>query len=1034
MIKLENSKQKIKLVQLREVKPSPVSFRTIRYSKKQKMQGINLEFYPNYRSKTSTYLNCLGGESFLEDSLMVLLEHPQEVIEYLPQAIPILDNEEAKKLEFKIQNGGIIKWTPDMSSIWSSENPIIFEVKSLSWIENLTPEKKRQVFSKWEQAKQFAEAKNYEFMVFTNSFAQKSWRIENLRDIESQKRFTNSIVEDKILSLFDELTQKYQTVNLIQKQLGHEGFEKSQITGAICNLIYNQELYINLEQEFSFKKTEIRKTSEHVKEIPLRKWLRKYEFTWDLDSIKTISSTNNTHIINSPDLTEYQKSMEEKNHSIIDDIAKGEDYKEIIKSHEISYGKYHALRTLYLKQKSGQIPDYEYKNALIPQKPAGRAKEKLFRINADGNVKFFDKIFEETILNCVEQRNRMNLEDSWRYYKRFKRLDAYHQGLTPRTNETIKNLRIIARKNPGFSHTTHHIFITEYKRYMEKFYNQILPKREGLKQGKKETMVTISSTPYTNYIGQMVQIDHTPADIINSVSLPVTIFLENQDIETGKKVKRYYMERPIITVLEDIHTGVILAYMFRYRKPSIETDFQCIRRMMIGNINPFYDLINENQENQIETMRKESTVAKILRGLHELFIDGYFTEEQYFELQHEFDPEYPDNLREIAEWWDTIRVIPYLLHMDNGRDFTSKQMKNFLQKYKINAGYRPVGGSQYGGHVERVLGTLNRQAFHPMTGNTKENPRSRKTYPSEKMAILTFEQLESLLLLAILRYHATPHSKDHISPREKWRKAIDYQGHNCHFLPMGKLRQLNSTDYNKLRQIAWDLIPYKELKYNRKDGLTLNNIKYNDLELQKFVNDKERITIKYLRSDIRYIFWWHPAKKCPYLIWAKKLRLGNRNYNNNQLRRLHPISDLQYRDMKNLEIVSMGLDLSEKYERLANSAENIHFSIYDALPKKAKRIQASSQDIARKIESGRIEELEVKEITSYLKHNDINQKFQENEIQTHQTNTTTNNSNNKSKSTPKENTSWSQPVLVKTINIPKKEANPFSNKIIKQKK
>ncbi|MBN1217269.1 MAG: hypothetical protein JXA99_17745 [Candidatus Lokiarchaeota archaeon] len=90
----------LNLVQLREVKPSLVSFRTIRYSKKEYMKNIALEYYPNSESRKTIYLNRLGGESFLEDTLMVLQEHDPNILLYLPQSIPVTGKKLDKKLEY----------------------------------------------------------------------------------------------------------------------------------------------------------------------------------------------------------------------------------------------------------------------------------------------------------------------------------------------------------------------------------------------------------------------------------------------------------------------------------------------------------------------------------------------------------------------------------------------------------------------------------------------------------------------------------------------------------------------------------------------------------------------------------------------------------------------------------------------------------------------------------------------------------------------------------------------------------------------
>ncbi len=1018
----------LNLVQLREVKPSLVSFRTIRYSKKEYMKNIAIEYYPNRESRETIYLNRLGGESFLEDTLMVLQEHEPNILLYLPQSIPVTGKKLGKKLEYIRKDGIIEEWTPDNASLWIEQKPKIIEVKSIEWINSLSSKEKKKLFYKWDQAKEFADKHGFEFQIFTDEFINQSWRVENIRDLESQMRFSEKEHEEIIIEFIYNNRDKNLTVKKLQRELELKSISKQEITKAICSLIYRQKIYIDLEKEFRFDKTILKIPNENLYEIPLNKWLDLYKFQWNSKDTEIKSCKEDFGIINRSNLTEYQKNIEIKNRDIIQAIENGDYYKNIIRKFKISYGKFHNLKILYLKFLSKEISEKEFQRALIPQKPSGRRKTRLFDVDKYGKAIFYDLRFKDAIEICIEKQNRLNYTDAWRFYKRFKRLDAFQQGLTTKTSELLSVLLEISKINPNFKHTTANIFRNEIKRYCQHFYKRVITKREGLKQAMKESMIITGATPYTNYIGQMVQIDHTLTDIINKVALPITIFIENQKLIRKKKNKRYYMDRTSITVLEDVHTGVILGYAFRYRKPSIESDFQAIRRMVVGNVNPLINAIDSNKEIITAEKNYSSTIGKILRGIQEMVVMDILPKEEYEMIQLEFDPNYKDNLRAIADWWDHIRVIPYLLHMDNGRDFTSIQMKKWMAKNHINTAYRPVGGSQYGGHVERLLGTLNRQAFHEMTGTTKSNPNKRGGYSSEKFAILTFEQLEALLLLAIIRYHASPHNKDNLSPREKWRQAYEDNGHNFHFLPSGKIKELTSRMKNQIHQLAWDLMPEKKIIYNLKDGLTINKIKYNDIKLANYLRDKQKVRIRYSNSDIRFVWWWNSHEDRPIPIWAKKIKLGDRVYNKNQLQRIPIISNLQFQDMQNLPLWKMGMELSDEYERIVNSAENVHYSIYKNIPKSLKEIKKIDANIAKKIDEGRIEAKEMKELNQYLDFENANQS----------NNRITINHNlkklNKKDQKKELKKLWQQkPVIVKNIIIPPKKTNPFTNKKINLK-
>ncbi len=98
------------------------------------MKNIVLEFYPNRKSTETIYINRLGGESYLEDTLMVLQEHEPFIILYLPQAIPVKGKHSANKIKYLTEDGISVEWTPDNASLWTNQKPKIIEVKALDWI------------------------------------------------------------------------------------------------------------------------------------------------------------------------------------------------------------------------------------------------------------------------------------------------------------------------------------------------------------------------------------------------------------------------------------------------------------------------------------------------------------------------------------------------------------------------------------------------------------------------------------------------------------------------------------------------------------------------------------------------------------------------------------------------------------------------------------------------------------------------------------------------------------------------------------
>jgi len=66
------------------------------------------------------------------------------------------------------------------------------------------------------------------------------------------------------------------------------------------------------------------------------------------------------------------------------------------------------------------------------------------------------------------------------------------------------------------------------------------------------------------------------------------------------------------------------------------------------------------------------------------------------------------------EW--PISGLPQVLHVDNAREFHSEALVRGCQEYGIRLDHRPVGRPHFGGHIERLIGTM-MGAVHLLPGN-----------------------------------------------------------------------------------------------------------------------------------------------------------------------------------------------------------------------------------------------------------------------------------------------------------------------------
>ena len=104
-----------------------------------------------------------------------------------------------------------------------------------------------------------------------------------------------------------------------------------------------------------------------------------------------------------------------------------------------------------------------------------------------------------------------------------------------------------------------------------------------------------------------------------------------------------------------------------------------------------------------------------------------------------------------------VSGIPEYLHVDNAREFESTALLRGTEEYGITLVHRPVRQPSYGGHIERLFGTM-MGAVHLLPGTTFSNVADKGDYPSESRAALTLLELERWLALEIAAYHLRVHA------------------------------------------------------------------------------------------------------------------------------------------------------------------------------------------------------------------------------------------------------------------------------------
>lgn len=307
---------------------------------------------------------------------------------------------------------------------------------------------------------------------------------------------------------------------------------------------------------------------------------------------------------------------------------------------------------------------YDTVTALIPKKRGW--KEGKSRIPADA-----DEVIEQTIRD---------------YY------------LTPQRPTAKKTVIEVQRRcaERGIKAPNHMTIRARIARVSEK---ESLRGRGFKEKAKNKFLPAPGSFPNADYPLAVMQIDHTPADII-----------------LVDDVHRKPIGRPWITLAIDVHSRMVAGYYLSFDPPSETSVAICVAHAMLPK-------------------------------------DDWL-------VLHKVDASWP------------VWGVPRKIHVDNGADFRSNNFQQSCLAYGINLEFRPVKQPRYGGHIERMLGTLLGE-IHDLPGTTFSSIKDRDGYDAEKHAVMTKSEFETWLVTLICKvYHQRLHASIGMTPLKKWEIGI----------------------------------------------------------------------------------------------------------------------------------------------------------------------------------------------------------------------------------------------------------------------
>jgi putative transposase len=214
---------------------------------------------------------------------------------------------------------------------------------------------------------------------------------------------------------------------------------------------------------------------------------------------------------------------------------------------------------------------------------------------------------------------------------------------------------------------------------------------------------------------------------------------------------------------------------------------------------------------------------------------------------------------DIATPWPVWGVMG-TVHADNAKEFRGKMLRMACQEYGIDLHWRPVARPHFGGHIERLLGTLNEE-IHALPGSTFSNPQARGHYDSEQHAAMTLSEFERWLAILIVEiYHQRLHRELDMTPLQKYEEGIfGTDEHPGRGLPE---RLLDET------QLRLNFMPYAE-RTVQSHGIMIDEIAYYDDVLKPWMHSldpsetsgKRKFIVRRDPRDISRIYFYDPDLK-----------------------------------------------------------------------------------------------------------------------------------------------------------------------------
>jgi transposase InsO family protein len=259
--------------------------------------------------------------------------------------------------------------------------------------------------------------------------------------------------------------------------------------------------------------------------------------------------------------------------------------------------------------------------------------------------------------------------------------------------------------------------------------------------------------------------------------------------------------------------------------------------------------------------------------------------------------------------------------VDNGSDYKSNAFRSAVLSVGCDLKPCRIKDPNSKPFVESVFRTLNLRCFHTLDGTTFSNPAQYEDYDPAAEAKYTLQELDAILLNAIIVYHESIHSQLNGSPILDWQDWLNKMNGVIDEVPRHEIRRVNREE--KVISINKGTVRFNSLTYKSHD---LSAIVERKRELSSSEKVSVSVSVFIDLHDLSSVLVENPFDKNAPLIeavstdpnYTKDLTMYAHQLNLDEIKKRR---QQQERRLEAMGVMEKHKNIRKKNERIKDNAE-----------------------------------------------------------------------------------------------------------------